>query len=274
MPTLNVAGGAEEALSGGSQSDAHRAGDVVLRSAKPQSRTIMALLAHLHDVGFDAAPRPVGGGFAPDGREQLHFIEGQSPQPDPWSDEAVWHIGHLLRRLHDATSTFSVPDHAFWHPWFARTLPGNDPVIGHGDLGPWNILAREGLPVAFIDWDYAGPVDAMWELAEVAWLNAQLHDDDVAARHNLPDPDARARQLGLIVDGYGVSRQARHGFVDRMIEFAIRSAREDAIEYAVGPETPSPAPNGFPILWGITWRSRAAAWLLDHRRLLESALRY
>jgi hypothetical protein len=26
------------------------------------------------------------------------------------------------------------------------------PCGGHGDLGPWNILARDGEPVPFIDW--------------------------------------------------------------------------------------------------------------------------
>ncbi len=269
-----AAGRTEVALAGGSQSDARRAGNAVLRSAKPQSHTVMALLAHLHEAGFGAAPVPLDGGFAVDGREQLHFIDGRSPHPDAWSDEAVWHVGRLLRRLHDATATFPVPDGACWYPWFARKLSGNAPVIGHGDLGPWNILARDGLPVAFIDWDFAGPVDAMWELAEVAWLNAQLHDDDVAVRHNLPDTASRARQLGLIVDGYGVSRESRHGFVDRMIEFAIRSARQEAQEHAVGPGTASPAPDGYPTLWGVAWRARAAAWLLDHRALLESALRF
>jgi hypothetical protein len=90
----------------------------------------------------------------------------------------VAEIGTILRKLHAATASFDPPAQARWQPWFARSLPGRRPVIGHGDLGPWNILAREGRPVALIDWDNAGPVDATWELAQVAWLNVQLHDDD------------------------------------------------------------------------------------------------
>ena len=262
----------ETPLSGGTQTLVTRAGDVVYRSSRAHSRTVIALLRHLHDVGFVAAPEPIGDGFAPDGREQLRYIEGSSPQPHAWSDGAVHDVGRLLRDLHRATAGFVPPAPARWRPRFVRELPGSRPVIGHGDLGPWNILARDGRPVAFIDWDNAGPIDALWDLAEAAWLNAQLHDDDVAARNDLPPVEARARQLRLLVDGYGLERADRVGFVDRLIELAIRCAREEAVELHVGPDTPSPAPDGFPILWAVTWRARAAAWMLDHRSTLERAL--
>ena len=91
-------------------------------------------------------------------------------------------------------------------------MAGVRPVIGHGDLGPWNILAVDATPVAFIDWDNAGPVDAVVELAQVAqvaWFNAQLHDDDVGALNNLASPTDRARQLAVIVDGYRLERADR-----------------------------------------------------------------
>ncbi|MEO5725133.1 MAG: phosphotransferase [Ilumatobacteraceae bacterium] len=263
---------AEEQLAGGWQTDVRRVGDIVLRSAKPQSTTVIALLIHLRNAGFDAAPQPIGDGFSEDGREQLTFIAGESPQPKAWSDEASWQVGHLLRRLHDITASFVAPADAVWRPWFARKLPGDAPIIGHGDLGPWNILARGGLPVAFIDWDNAGPIDAHWELAQVGWLNAQLHDDDVAALNEFPSAMERSRQLGMILDGYGLARPDRVGFVDKLIEFAIRSARDEAINYRVGPDTVSPASDGFPVLWGVTWRARAAAWMLDNRRTLDTAI--
>ena len=263
----------ERALEGGWQTDVREAGGVVRRSPGPQSATVLALLRHLEHVGFEAAPRPVGTGFAPDGRETLTFIEGKSPQPHPWTDEAAWCIGRLLADLHRATASFEAPKDAHWRPWFARNLSGDLPVIGHGDLGPWNILARAEVPVAFIDWDNAGPVDAVWELAQVGWLNAQLHDDDVAEQAALPDPAARARQLALILDGYGLGAADRDGFVDKLVEIAIRSARQEAIDYAVGPDTANVAADGFPVLWAITWRSRAATWMLDHRWLLTDALR-
>ena len=67
--------------------------------------------------------------------------------------------------------------------------------MGHCDTGPWHIVARDGLPVAFIDWTLAGPIDRRDEIAATAWWNAQLHDDDVAERNQLPDAAARAAQL-------------------------------------------------------------------------------
>ena len=98
--------GTEEALDGGWQTDVRRVGDVVLRSAGPQSRSVMMLLHHLDAVGFGAAPRPVDDGFAPDGREQLTYMGGVSPHPYAWSDDAAWRIGDMLRRLHAATASF------------------------------------------------------------------------------------------------------------------------------------------------------------------------
>lgn len=261
-----------ERLAGGWKTEVQRVGQVVLRSPGPQSATVMRLLGHLADCGFDAAPRPVDGGFAPDGREQLSFEPGTSPQPLAWSDEAAFEIGVLLRSLHDATSTFARTPDDHWAPWFGRALAGSSPVIGHGDLGPWNILAIEGRPSTIIDWDTAGPIDAVWELAQVAWLNAQLHDDDVAERTGLPPAAVRIRQCASILDGYELAAADRAGFVDKMIEFAVRSARDEAIQHDVRESTPSPAPDGFPILWGVTWRARSACWMLDQRTELERAI--
>ena len=48
------------------------------------------------------------------------------------------------------------------------------------------VLPYCGLPVAFIDWTTAGPTDCLDEIAAIAWLNAQLHDDDIAERQSLP----------------------------------------------------------------------------------------
>ena len=208
---------ADQQLSGGWQTDVSRRGRTVLRSSRAHSATVIALLGHLAERVFEWSPRPVDGGFSSDGREQLTYIDGASIHPDSWTDEAAWQIGRVLRQLHVATALFVPPSPAVWRPWFARSLPGNRPVIGHGDLGPWNIIARQGRPVGLIDWDYAGPVDAVWELAEVAWLNAQLHDEDVTDANASGSVAARAHQLRLILDGYELETEARDGFVDRMI---------------------------------------------------------
>lgn len=68
---------------------------------------------------------------------------------------------------------------------WGRDLRSEDLVIGQCDVAPWNFLAVGGMPVALLDSDTAGPVGREWDVAQAAWLNAQLHDDDFATRRQL-----------------------------------------------------------------------------------------
>ena len=181
-------------LEGGGRTTVHRRGSVVIRDTGPWTPAVHTLLRHLEDVGFTAAPRLVGAGLDQDGRETLTFIEGESTPPGPWSLEAAAALGDLLRNLHQATSTFRAPADAVWFPWHGRDLGDPGKVIGHCDVAPWNIVARDGMPVALIDWETAGPVDPLVELAQLCWLNAKLHDDIIAEREHLPPLAERARQ--------------------------------------------------------------------------------
>ena len=179
--------------------------------------------------------------------------------------------GALLRELHDAGSTFHPPPDATWQPWFTRS-DDSDTVYGHGDVGPWNIVARDGLPVGLIDWEFAGPVDRL-AVAQAGWLNAQLHDDDIAARNQLPSAAEHAHQLRLFVDAYGLVGPARSQLVTRMVNHA-------------GFETPATSsPSWAPSRWprrrpvprtragGSLGTFRSAAWLVAHRPMLEAAIR-
>jgi Phosphotransferase enzyme family len=244
--------------------------DVVFREAGPWSPAVLALLRHLEREGFAGAPRVVGSGFAEDGRETVSYIPGASPHPYGWTEDAAAGVGTLLRDLHAAAASFAPAAGACWRPWFGRDLPGSRPVIGHCDAGPWNVIARGGRPVALVDFEFAGPVDAVWELAQATWLNAQLHDDDVAERHGLPGLAERARQARMILDGYGLPGRDREDFVDKMITFAVHSARAEAVEFGVTPETRTGVTStGYPLTWAITWRVRSASWMLTHRSRLQ-----
>lgn len=170
----------------------------------------------------------------------------------------------------------------------ARPGPGSRPVPGSNDaadafervlqdlLLPGYRLACGLLPAGFIDWEFAGPIDRLDEIAATGWWNAQLHDDDVAELNGLPDAATRAAQLGLLLDGYGLATAGRTGLVTRMIEFAIRDCAKEAIapvtssgarSMPITPESTDPQP-----LWSLAWRARAAAWMLRHRPLLERAV--
>jgi hypothetical protein len=245
-----------------------RRGGTVLRPAGPWTPAVHGLLRYLERAGFAGAPRVVGDGYDAQGREVLTFVEGTFVHPHAWSDEGIWHAGRLLRALHDATAGFRPSADATWCPGPFRTsfgAPGT--VVTHGDAGPWNLAARDGLPVAFIDWDTAGPAGRLDEVAAAGWWNAQLHDDDVARRQGLPPADARAAQLGYFLDGYRLTAAEREGLVTRMIEYAIRDCAAEAVKAGVTPGSADPGP-----LWSLAWRSRSAAWMIRHRTLLENAV--
>ena len=257
---------------GAGSTGVQRQGNVVLRPARTWTPTVHSLLRHLEEVGFSGAPRVVGSGFAPDGRETLSYIEGEFIHPGPWTTEGAAGVGHLLRKLHEATASYRPPPGAVWPPWFGRRLGGPNRIIGHCDVASWNIVARDGLPVALIDWETAGPVDPMIELAQACWLNAKLFGDDVAEREGLPSLEVRAHQLRAIVDAYGLSTVQRRCIVDLIIGYAIHDAAEQADEFNVTPDMIDPLPDGYPIIWGLTWRTRAAAWVYRNRDTLERAI--
>lgn len=105
------------------------------------------------------------------------------------------------------------------------------------------------------------------KLPQACWLNAQLHDDDIARRVGLGLPQARGRQAGFLLDGYGLVRAERVGFIETMIAFAIHDASDQAVQANVSIDTTDPEP-----LWAITWRTRAASWMLRHRAALHIAV--
>jgi len=255
-------------LAGGGRTTVHRRGDVVLRDTGPWTPAVHALLRHLDKVGFQAAPRLVGSGLDQDGREMLTFIEGVFTQPGPWTLEGAVGLGALLRDLHGATSSFRPDPRAVWFPWHGRELGGPRRVVGHCDVAPWNIVARDGVPVGLIDWEFAGPVDPLVELAQLCWLNAKLHDDIVAELEGLPPLAERARQLAAIVDSYGLTAKERDGFFGTIVEFVVSDVALEADDAGVTPEM-----TAHPIaLWAMAWRARSAAWIIRNRRTLESAI--
>jgi hypothetical protein len=57
--------------------------------------------------------------------------------------------------------------------------------------------------------------------------------------------------------------------IDKMIEFAVHAARDEAIQGMVTPDSAPVDASGYPVLWGVTWRVRSASWMLRNRSLLE-----
>jgi hypothetical protein len=255
-------------LTGGGRTAVSRIGDVVHRQTGPWAPSVHALLRHLDAEGFAGAPRVIGSGFDAQGRETLSFLPGASPHPGPWPEAALFNLGRMLADFHRASTRFTPPPDAQWRPWFGRDLGQGASIIGHCDLGDWNIIAADNQPVAFIAWEQAGPVDPLVELAQLCWLNAHLFDDDLMARLNLPPLSVRARYLRLMVDGYGLAAQDRARLVPIMIDLAIADAANEAAQAGLTPDSTSPVGA----LWAMAWRARSAAWIGRHRGVLEGAL--
>ncbi|MFE5323064.1 phosphotransferase [Paenibacillus sp. NPDC056579] len=240
-------------------------GNVVLRPSGPWSPYVFSLLRHIRETSGLLVPSIVGPGFDSEGREMLSYIEGEFVHPGPWSDDALVEVGRMLRRLHDAGARFEPEANAVWKPWFLRDVGESKRVYSHGDIAPWNMVTRDEMPVALIDWEFAGPVDPMAELARVCWLFPQLHDDDVGEKVGLPSLEVRARQLRLLADAYGIDPSQRSSLFDLILEVVVRETAEEAIEKRVTPDCVGP-------LWGIAWRARAASWIVRNRVVLHNAL--
>jgi hypothetical protein len=186
-------------LAGGDMNVVVRVGDTVRRPPEPPH--VVALLQWYEQVGFDGAPRFLG--RDEHGREILSFVEGQPAfAPVPSSDEVVGAIGALLRRAHDAQEGFAPPNL----------------VIGHGDLFWTNVILRDGLPAALIDWELARPMTRVLEVAMAATYWAGVRIDDQLAEWGIPR-ERRGERLRILCDAYGLQRAERASLLDELIAY-------------------------------------------------------
>jgi hypothetical protein len=211
-----------------------RRGGSVLRPTGPWTASVHEYLRHLEAAGFEGAPRVLG---VHEGREELTFLDGDvsiDPQWEPGhghrlpdfarSDAALAGAARLLRRLHEASRGF-VPRHVDYR--FHPHPPRAHEIVCHGDLGPWNTVYRGGLPVAFIDWDSAGPRTALLDLAAAAWSFVPLAPDRQLREAGFgPAPGFLPSRLRLFVDAYGRDEEDRSALLP-----ALTAAKLSATEY-------------------------------------------
>lgn len=209
-----------------------RAGAHVLRPAGPQTATVRAFLRALRAAGFDGAPMPIG--VDDDGRERLEFIEGDVPlAPYPaWSqtDAALASVARLLRRMHDAGRGFDPADGApVWNEALADPAGGG--VVCHNDVELSNVVFRDGVAVAFVDFEFAAPGRPVYDLAQLVRLCVPIEDDVDQERLGWGPAD-RAARFRLAADAYGLDgpgREALVGAVDDALDRIEACARRTVV---------------------------------------------
>ncbi|HEY1917276.1 MAG TPA: phosphotransferase [Streptosporangiaceae bacterium] len=175
------------------------------------------MLLSLRTAGFSGAPVPAG--FAADGRERLEFIEGDVPLP-PYPDwaqsgEALASVAVLMRRFHDASGVAWGPDLAglAWSRELAD--PAGGAVVCHNDVCLENLVFRDGVAIALLDFDFAAPGRPVYDLAQFARLCVPIDDEINAARLGWEPADKPAR-LRLVADSYGLDLGSRRQLLEVM----------------------------------------------------------
>lgn len=220
-----LVGVVEEPLGGGiaNAGQVVRVGSHVLRPSSPHSGSIHAFLQTVRQAGFEGAPEPVG--IDDDGRERLVFIEGEVPVPPypEWgqSDIALASTAELLRGLHEAAKGFDPRD-LKWNDGLADPVGGA--VVCHNDVCLENVVFRDGVAVALLDFEFAAPGRPIYDLACLARLCVPIDNDFDQARLGWQPAEGPAR-LRLVADAYGLDRDGRTELLTAM-EDALTRAEE------------------------------------------------
>jgi aminoglycoside phosphotransferase (APT) family kinase protein len=261
---------AGEQLVGGitNAGEVERVGPHVLRPSGPHTASVHAFLRALRRDGFDGAPLPVG--VDADGRERLVYIDGDVP-PTPHPDwcqtgAALASIARLLRRLHDAARGFD-PGGRHWGDALAD--PAGGTVVCHNDVELSNVVFRDGVAVALLDFEFAAPGRPVYDLAQLARLCVPIDDDLDRARLGWRPADRPAR-LRLVADAYGLDGGGRAELLSA-VDDAI-----DRIEAAVRRSVEA-GDAGTIALWDRTGggerHARRRRWWSEHRERFAAALR-
>ncbi|QDP98662.1 phosphotransferase [Microlunatus elymi] len=249
-----------------------RVGDTVRGPLGSNSALVHAALDHLESVGFVGAPRFLG--VDDQGRAVLSYVDGEvagRPRPDWIADEGrLISVARLLRSLDDAMIDFGIPDIELEQnpdpegipP--ARSYPSD--FIGHRDVTPENVIFRDGVAYALIDFDLARPSTRMQEVQGALVYWAPISDPaDRDRRLRDVDPFRRAR---LFADAYGLDAADRTVLVEDLRYGTERSwhlMRDRARRLGGG--------------WARMWDEgvgdvirRRGAWLDEHGEELATAL--
>ena len=239
-----------------------RIGDTVRRPLRPFSLTVQAYLAHLRDAGFTGAPLPLG--VDEQGREVLSFVSGEvarwPPPPEMAGEDVLVALARLVRSLHEASAGWVPPPGAVWggSPASSGRVAGRAELVSHRDYALGNVVFRDGLPAALIDFDLARPTTRLYDIVNALWFWAPLKWGDPRDRPPaLADADIPHR-VAVFADAYGMTARQRAELAPLAVDVARRYHQDSRASAELDP------------VWRKIWEDggkdvlpRAEAWVRE-----------
>lgn len=141
--------------------------------------------------------------------EVLQYIEGEVALR-PWppylrEDAGIAAIATMITQYHDAAADFTPPPSAVWRDPDARWQEGM--VIRHGDLGPWNMVWKDGALAGIIDWDLAMPGFRMDDIAQLAWHAVPLRPPRICEDAGIEPGVMQRHRFRILCEGCGVHQR-------------------------------------------------------------------
>lgn len=232
----------ELSLFGGrTASEVVRVGDTVHRSMGTHSEFSQSLLKVLEEKEFSHAPRFLG--IDEKGREILTYIEGEVVHGEvKWTDTQLNKVVEIIRDFHNSTE--------------GSKLAGDKEVVCHNDIAPWNVVVKDNVPVALIDFDGAEPGNRVDDLAYFLWTFLELGNDT--------PPKEQATKIKLLCDKYGFKDGSK--LVGAILEQQekILKMRKEMAKIASNEESRKFSEDRIPII------TSEMEWVKTNREILES----
>lgn len=206
----------EEMLDGGNVNDVVRIGNTVHRTA--DNAFVHELLMFLKKCGFCKVPEFLG--IDDKGREILSFLPGEVPgndypdfKPYIWTENSLIRCAELLRQYHDAVQDFTpfAEKYDFNNNYSLMEGWVNE-VVCHNDAALYNVVFRNEVPVALIDFDLAAPGPRIWDIVYMLYTAVPLASfaidyttgKSISYNHNLHAAD-RCKRISLFFKSYGIA---------------------------------------------------------------------
>jgi len=206
-------GSKEIVFNKGNISEVLRAGNIVYRDIKPQSKSIHRLLLHLEKKGIQFCPRFLG--INENNQEMLSLVEGETIEDYPKLNDieskviTVQMAARILREYHDATLDFKRYIDDIWFLNYEGKLQTE--VICHNDFAPYNVTFKDNRPMGVIDFDTACPAPRIWDVAYAVYrfvpLGMEVYNPDTKKYRRYDktlDCSERRLLLSTFLDTYGI----------------------------------------------------------------------